>query len=182
MSIEKGGWIKTTTHNLISRDSFIHEARNVEMKGRTVIMPGCHIRGDFATVRIGRYCNIKSGTIIRPPHAQASPGAPVRFLPLKIGSHTHIGKNCVVESAAIGSSVFIGDNCVISKRSIVKDCCYVEDGTVIAADVVIPPFSRVAGCPGQVVGDILPESVAVELVDDAVDAYTEFAGEIDDVE
>lgn len=87
-----------------------------------------------------------------------------------IGSHTRIGKDCVIEAAAIGASVYIGENCVISKRVIVKDCCYIEPGTVIAQDMVIPPFSRVRGCPGRLQG-LMPESVAVTFPEDCVDLY-----------
>ncbi len=150
------------------------------MKGKSIIHPQVHLRGDFQSIRIGRYCHIGKGTILRPPSYQASlPGdeeqEPIKFLPLIVGSHTRIGKDCVVEAAAIGSSVYIGDDCVISKRVIIKDCCYIEKGTVIAPDTVIPPFSRVAGCPGVLVEEgLMPESVAVTSVDNCVEAFTDF--------
>lgn len=67
----------------------------------------------------------------------------------------------------------VGDGCVLSKRCIVKDCCFIDSGTVIAEDMVIPPFSIVSGCPGRVIGE-LPESSAVELVNRGVDAFTHF--------
>lgn len=36
-----------------------------------------------------------------------------RFTPLSIGSHTFIGKKCVVESAGIGCNVRIADGCIL---------------------------------------------------------------------
>lgn len=36
-----------------------------------------------------------------------------RFTPLSVGSHTYIGKSCVVESAGIGCNVRIEDGCVL---------------------------------------------------------------------
>jgi dynactin-5 len=149
------------------------------MKGKSIIHSGAHIRGDFQTVRIGRYCQIGENTILRPPSYQTSLNPqeeePIKFLPLTIGSHTRIGNNCVIEAAAIGASVYIGENCVISKRVIIKDCCYIEPGTVIAQDMVIPPFSRVRGCPGRLVEEgLTPESVAVTFVEDCVDLFGDF--------
>ena len=154
------------------------------MKGKSIIHSGVHIRGDFQTVRIGRYCHIGENTIIRPPSYQSSldPNEDqIKFLPLIIGNHTRIGKECVVEAASIGSSVYIGDGCVISKRVIIKDCCYVEAGTVIASDMVIPPFSRVKGCPGNIVEEgFMPESAAVTYVEDCVEQFTEFLKHLED--
>jgi len=162
----------------VSRKALIHGAKNVEMKGKSIIHAGAHIRGDFQTVRIGRYCHIGEKTIIRPPsyHASLDPNEDqIKFLPLVIGNHTRLGKDCVIEAASIGSAVYIGDGCVIQKRVIIKDCCFIEAGTVIAADTVIPPFSRVKGRPGKIVEEgFMPESIAVTFVEDCVEEFTKF--------
>ncbi len=36
-----------------------------------------------------------------------------------------------------------------SARCILKDCCHIEPGTVLAPDTVIPPYALVRGVPGQ---------------------------------
>jgi len=153
------------------------------MKGKSIVHPKAHIRGDIANIRIGRYCTIGPNTIIRPPSYQKSllqhqNNNKLQFLPSIIGNHTRIGSNCVIESASIGSCVYIANNVVISKRVIIKDCCYIEEGSVIPSDTVIPPFSRVSGCPAKIVMSdpylVIPESVATSFVEDAVDGFTEF--------
>ena len=166
------------------------------MKGKSIIYPNAYVRGDFARVRIGRYCDIGEGTLIRPPfdpHAyidtkekidksknavdakSRNKSTPSGFLPLLIGSHTHIGSNCVIEASSIGSRVSIGDNCVIGQRAVIKDCCRIESGTVIPDGMNIPPFSIVRGIPGRILLDhTLPESWVVEMVDDSVQVFENF--------
>lgn len=89
-----------------------------------------------------------------------------------------IGEGAVVEAALVGSFVHIGAGCVIvypprcsdecplthaqGKFTIIKDCVRIEEGTVIAPNTVIPPFSRVAGRPGVVIEE-LPETAQDSL-------------------
>ena len=86
-----------------------------------------------------------------------------------------IGAGAIVEAVAIGSNVYIGENCVIGKRTVVKDCCWIMDNTVLTEgkgpewrnnyklidryiyngeiifiqDTVVAPFSIYGGCPGM---------------------------------
>lgn len=48
------------------------------------------------------------------------------------------------------------------KFSIIKDCVRIEEGTVVAPNTIIPPFSRVAGRPGVVIEE-LPETAQESL-------------------
>jgi hypothetical protein len=77
-----------------------------------------------------------------------------------IGSMTSVGRDAVVQAAAVGACVEVGDNVVISARCILKDGCRIAPNTVLAPDTVVPPFALVAGRPGQIVGE-LPPSVMV---------------------
>ena len=131
------------------------------------------LRGDFAAIRMGRYCRIDEGTILKPPYARLAGKNSVKFVSLTIGNHSWIGKECVIEAAAVGSSVHVGDNCVLSRRCIIKDCCWIDAGTVIVEDMIIPPFSIVSGVPGRIIGE-LPESAALELVNRGSDSFSTF--------
>ena len=90
--------------------------------------------------------------MIRPPF-QRRKGA-FSFVPLTIGDNVYIGKGCVIQAAAIGSNVHVGAGAIISRRCILKDCCRIEAGTVLAPDTIVPPFAIFAGTPGRLVGEL----------------------------
>lgn len=100
---EEEGYIKTTTHNYVSRKAVIDGAKQVEIKGRTILHDGVRVRGDWQVVRIGRYCEIGASTTLGPPVNALQKG---KYIPVVIGSHTYIGENCEIRASAIGSSEF----------------------------------------------------------------------------
>ncbi|KAL3791825.1 hypothetical protein HJC23_002456 [Cyclotella cryptica] len=189
-------YIRTTTQNYVSRSALLLNPSNVRIKGKTIVQPNVTIHGDYgAPIHIGRYCSIDEGTVISPTlvpsssdplaiHAgeSSSPGGPPspheKALPLQIGSHTQIGSNTVIQSLSIGSFVRIGSNCILSPRSKVYDCCVVEDGTVVPPDMIVPPFSRVRGNPGRIVGR-LPECCGGEFVEACANDYGMFVRKLE---
>ena len=174
-------YIQTTSNNYVSRKAIIDGAKQVELKGRSILVDGVHIRGDLAPVRIGRYCWVDSNTLIQPPpqmgeHGENTSTNTNLYVPVSLGSHTSIGKDCVLEAAAVGSLCWIADNVKLSARSIVKDCCVVVEHTVIPADAVIPPFTFVSvSNSGRLVTTPLPPAVSVELQERAMEVFQDFA-------
>jgi len=68
-----------------------------------------------------------------------------------------IEDDCVIVAASIGSYVHIEKNCVISRRCILKDCCFILEGSILAPDTVVPPFTVFGGTPATFQYE-LPES------------------------
>lgn len=152
-------YIVTISQNYVSRRAQLEGSHQVEIKGKTVVMDGVRIAGDVAPVRLGRYCFVHSNTAVIPPTmpfgrtktntkttnndtANATPAAGGNGIPVTIGSHSTIGRECRIHAAAIGSFCWIGDNVTIGERCIVKDCCVIANGTIVPADTVLPPFTR----------------------------------------
>ena len=96
--------------------------------------------GNFAIVRIGRYCEINTRTALEPP---PHPLDTSKWIPLVIGSHTHIGTNCEIQAVAIGSMVWIGHGVRLGPRVIVKDNCIVEDGAHLGAHPLLESRPRI---------------------------------------
>lgn len=190
--MSEDGYIKTAAQNYISREAHIYGPRNVEMKGKSIILPSAYIRGDFAAVRIGRYCKIGKGSVLRPCYnldADTENKPPsnnnnnnktskaTKFTPLFVGNYTQVGSDCVIEASSIGSNVHVGNDVVVGKRCVIKDNCWIESGCVLTDGMVVPPFSIVRGCPGRISVRSLPESSAVEFTDRSIAAFEDFVEE-----
>ena len=168
------GYIKTTTHNYVSRLATIDGAKQVEIKGRSILERGVIVKGNLAIVRVGRYCVINDNTVIEPP-----PMVPLTLnknVPISIGSHTYIGSHCSINAAAIGSMVYIGNNVRLGKRCIIKDNCIIEDGVIVGDDTVIPPFTRVTKTNPRYYNE-LPPSIAIQLQNLSLDRFENFRQE-----
>lgn len=159
-------YIKTATNNYVSRAAVVEGPSRVELKGKSVLQKNVTVRGDLATIRMGRYCFLEESTTLEPAKINQE-----KHVPMFIRGNVYIGKNCVIHAASIGTNVYIDDNCVIGERAIIKDNCWITEGTHLGNDTVIPPFSRVSD--GRVVEE-LPPSAATELQEMAHKQYQDF--------
>jgi dynactin-5 len=179
-------YIQTSTGNWVSRRAVIENARHVELKGRSIVHADSQFRAaDSPTgwIRTGRYCHVGAGTIIQPAVLPAHHRD--KHVPVTIGSHTIIRKNCHLQAAAVGSYCLIGCSVVLGPRVIVKDCCVIADNVTIPADTVIPPFTRVTVASigsssdkqttvSRLVFRELPPSTAHELQEQSMELYQNF--------
>jgi len=170
-SYEAGSYIETASGNKVGRQSTLCGSQNIILNGNTVVQNNCVIRGDLASVRIGRNCVIRKDTVIRPPFKQFARGA--AFFPCMIGDHVYIDEGSVVNAAQIGSYVHIGKNCIIGKRCSLKDCCQIADNTVLPPDTVVPSFTVFGGKPAKRIGK-LPESTQYLMIDATKQFYKRF--------
>jgi dynactin-5 len=179
-------YIQTSTGNWVSRRAVIENARHVELKGRSIVHADSQFKAaDSPTgwIRTGRYCHVGAGTIIQP--AVLPPHHRDQHVPVTIGSHTIIRKNCHLQAAAVGSYCWIGCSVVLGPRVIIKDCCVIADNVTIPADTVIPPFTRVTVAATGLSSDNkrptsrlvyreLPPSTAHELQEQSMELYQNF--------
>lgn len=170
-SYPSGTYIETASGNKVSRQSVLCGSQNIILNGKSVVQNNCIIRGDLASVRIGRHCVIRKDSVIRPPFKKFARGA--AFFPCMIGDHVYIGEGSVVNAAQIGSYVHIGKNCVIGKRCSLKDCCQIADNSVLPPDTVVPSFFVFGGKPARPIGE-LPESTQYLMTEATKQFYKRF--------
>ena len=182
-------YICTTSGNIISRKSIIVQSKSLEVpSGRIIILNNVTLRSDLAKLLINKYTFINENTIIRPPYqiiindnlvdnniSSSKDINPItlKYIPMTIGSHTYIGKNCIIEAAVIGLGVLIEDDVIISKRCIIKDFVHIKKGSVVPSDMVIPPMSIVEGNPAIIIGERC-ESITTIACNDAIFLYKSF--------
>eukprot|EP00946_MAST-07B_sp_MAST-7B-sp1_P003573 g3573.t1 len=168
---DAAAYICTSSGNIVSRKSVLCGTSNIHLHGKTIIAPNSVLRGDLSHIRIGRYCILSESCTVRPTGKRFSRG--FAFIPMQLGNYVYVGENTVVEAAQIGSQVMIGRNCVIGARCIIRDCCEIVDGSVVAPGTVIPPYSRYAGSPARLVGE-LPGGVQEEIKEYLKEKYGKF--------
>ena len=162
-------YLQTSAGNIISRKASIFKAQSVEIpQGKVVIKDNATVRGDLATVQLNKYTIVCEGSILRPPYGIIS--GSFRFIPLTIGSHCYISKNCLVQAAVIGVGCYIGENAVLSQRCILKDFVRVEANSVVPPDMVVPPFAIVSGNPARIIGEV-SESTSTLAFQEATSRY-----------
>jgi carbonic anhydrase/acetyltransferase-like protein (isoleucine patch superfamily) len=133
-------YLMTLSHCYVSRSAALEDASNVEFKGRAVVERDCTLRGDCGIIKVGRYVWLHPGTTLQ-PGTTASTNS--KSVPMVIGSHTTVDRDCHIRAAAIGSYCWIGRRVRLGQRVIVKDCCVILDDVVLGDDTVIPPFTLV---------------------------------------
>jgi len=168
MLYNKGEFIETMSGNKVSKKSVLCGSQQIRLSGKAVIKNGAMLRGDFANINVGKYSIIGQNTIIRPPHKRFKDG--IAYFALTIGDYVLIEDDCVISAASIGSYVHIGKNCIISRRCILKDCCRIEDNTILPPDTVVPCFCVFSGTPGTYT-DMLPECYQQQMKEMAINHY-----------
>jgi dynactin-5 len=168
---DAAAYICTSSGNNVSRQSVLCGTSNIHLHGKTIIAANSVLRGDLSHIRIGRYCILSDGCVVRPTGKRFSRG--FAFIPMQLGNYVCVGERSVVEAAQIGSHVMIGKDCVIGARCIIRDCCEIVDGSVLAPGTVMPPFSRYAGSPARLVEE-LPGCVQEEIKEFLVEKYRKF--------
>ena len=160
-------FIETDTGNKVSRNCSITGSQNIILGGKTIIHPGCVIRGDLrrvigtqsVVVSVGKYSVLGANSIIRPPYKIYK--GTFSYYPIKIGDYVHIGENSVIQAATIGNDVWIGKNCIIGRFCIIKECVRIEDNTIVPPNTVVAAFTVLQGNPAKVVDELQPSAQAV---------------------
>ncbi len=101
---------------------------------------GAVARGDMAPITVGEGTNVQDGSVL---HVDTD-------TPLTIGRNCIIGHRAVVHGATLEDEVLVGMGAIILNRSRIGRGSLIAAGALVREDMVVPPFSLVAGVPAQV--------------------------------
>ena len=93
-----------------------------------------------------------------------------KFLKWVIVKFQNVGGGCDSIRAPILIHVF---SFIKGRRCVLKDCCYIEDNSVLPPETVVPTFTRYSGSPAKRVGE-LPENTQDIMVDFTKNYYNHF--------
>lgn len=79
-------YIETASGNKVSKQSTLAGSQNIVLNGKTIVMEGCILRGDLASLKVGKNSIIRENAILRPPFKKFAKG--VAFFPLYIGEYS----------------------------------------------------------------------------------------------
>ena len=129
---------------------------DVEIGDGASIWYGAVVRGDLASIRIGRDTNIQDNCTI---HVDAGQ-------PVDIGASVVLGHNAVVHGCTIEDQSLIGINAVVLNGARVRSGSIVAAGAVVLENQTIGPLELAAGIPAKVRRQ-LPASVRDDIRHDA---------------
>ncbi len=107
------------------------------------------IRGDIASVTIGRNCNIQDNCTL---HLDSD-------APLVIGDGVSVGHNAVVHGCTVGDGALIAIHSTILSHAEIGDHSLVGAGAVVPEGKVIPSRRLAVGVPAKVVRELTDEDL-----------------------
>lgn len=118
----------------IANTAYIYEDAtvigDVHIGEHSSIWPGCILRGDINSIRIGNNTNLQDQTVIHVTHAS-------KFHPE--GFITSIGNNVVVGHRVILHGCTVADHCLIGMGAIIMDGAMLEPNVMIGAGSLVTP-------------------------------------------
>ena len=126
----------------IAESAFVSEAAyvigDVEIGENSGVFPGAVIRGDFASIKIGRSTMVEDGSIIH------------SGVPVEIGDNCTIGHSVVMHGIKVGNNCLLGNNSTILDNVKIGDRCIIAAGALVSPNTEVPDNSMVIGIPGVI--------------------------------
>jgi carbonic anhydrase/acetyltransferase-like protein (isoleucine patch superfamily) len=137
---------------------------DVTLGEESTVWFGAVVRGDVASITVGRRVNIQDGAVI---HATFGKSLTVLEDRVSIGHNAIVHGAHICEGALIGMSSVVMDNVVVGAGAVVAAGAVVLDGTQI------PPGMLYAGVPAKQRGEVRPD--LVDQLSATADRYVEYA-------
>ena len=159
----------------VSQDAFVADnatlVSKVEIGEGSSIWYNCVLRGDVASIKVGRNTNIQDGTVIHVASATAK----------RDKIDTVIGDNVTVGHMALLHACTLEDNSFVGMKACVMDGARVRSNGMLAAGALLTPGKTVgsgelwAGSPAKLMRRL--SDAEVQAIADSAESYCEVAAE-----
>jgi len=136
---------------------------DVEIAADSSVWFGAVIRGDVASIKIGRRTSVQDDAVI---HVSEGVGTVV-------GDDVTIGHSAVIHGSNIGDTILIGIGAIVLDNATVGVGSIIGAGAVVTEEAVVPPRSLVLGVPGRVVREVTSEQI--EWIKNNAEQYVQLA-------
>lgn len=123
---------------------------DVTLGEQASVWPGCVLRGDINSIRIGDRSNVQDGTVV---HLSDDYG-------VVVGDDVTIGHLAIIHACTIGNECLIGMGAVIMDGVEIGANCIVGARALVTPGTRIPPGSVVVGSPAKVTRPLSDEEQA----------------------
>ena len=137
--------------NLLESDPIIDPsafvARGAQVVGNVRLAAGCSVwynavlRGDISYVEVGANSNIQDGSILHVENGK----------PCIVQDNVTVGHGVILHACTVESGCLIGMGAIILSGAVIGRGSIIAAGTVIREDVIVAPFSLMAGVPGRLI-------------------------------
>lgn len=124
---------------------------DVEVGEDSSIWPGCVVRGDVESIRIGRRTNLQDLTLV---HVTSNKH------PTSIGDDVTVGHRVILHGCTVKDRVLVGMGAILMDGVVVGEDCIVGAGALLSPGTQVPPGSLILGSPGRVKRPISAEERA----------------------
>jgi len=107
------------------------------------------LRGDIASIVIGKNTSIQDGSVI---HCDVG-------VSTIIGSNVTVGHNVVLHACKIGDGSLIGIGAIVLDKAEIGEGAIVGAGAIVTPKTKIPPHTMALGIPAKVVRNLTKEEV-----------------------
>jgi len=120
---------------------------DVTMGADASVWFGAAIRGDVASVEIGKKSNIQDNATVHVSHGN----------PAKIGDEVTVGHNAVLHGCTVENRCLIGMGAVVLDNASIGEGSVVGAGSLVTQGKKFPPRSLIVGSPAKAIGHISDE-------------------------
>jgi carbonic anhydrase/acetyltransferase-like protein (isoleucine patch superfamily) len=121
------------------------------------VWPGAVIRGDFGSIRIGRYTCVQDNAVVHAGdvYDERKPA----YYPTKIGDYVIVGHHALVHGCTIEDECVIGGGSIVFNGAKIRRGSLVGLGAAVLRGVEVPPKTVVVGIPARPLRTLTDEEV-----------------------
>ena len=110
---------------------------------------GAVIRGDKATITVGRGSNVQENSVLHTDEG----------IPLNVGENVTIGHQVMLHGCTVGAGSLIGIGAVVLNHAHIGERCLVGAGALVTEGKVFEAGSMIVGAPARALRELKPEQL-----------------------